>query len=128
MKPSTIISTYRESIADALRTAHRNALDDDGAMQYSVYVWSDGTIQTLEDLAGGHTYLRARDEDPRTLVYVATVGGNECRYSYGLNGDETDEDISNWLDELADEWEECTLDAIIDDRIEELDNGYSATR
>lgn len=120
MKKSEIVSNNYVSILDAIGTCYRDALEHDGSMQYGVYVWEDGEIEILPAVTGDSTYLVPKDCEPRQLVHVMTVGGNTCHYSDGLDGTETEDEITTWLDELAGQYLDEQVEYDLDDVIEEL--------
>ena len=120
MKNYEIISNNYAEILDAISVSYRDALESDGSMKYAIYVWEDGEIEILPKTNGDNTYLVPKECEPRQLVYVMTVGGYNCRYSEGLNGTETEEEISTWLDELAKRYMDEQAENDLDDRIKEL--------
>lgn len=73
MKRSEILNTYRDSIEEAMVTAYHNVLKCYGRIQYKIYVWEDGEIESLEGVQGDNCCLVAKDSEPRDLEYVCTI-------------------------------------------------------
>lgn len=73
MKKSEAIIKYRMNIESVLPALYHMVIDSDGHIQYSVYLWDDGTVEMLEEAQGSNTYLQAKDTETRELFYVTTV-------------------------------------------------------
>lgn len=112
MKNSEIIRKYDSIIADEMVARYRSVLESGGRIQYKVYIWEDGEIETLIGPQGDNSYLKAKDYEPRELVYVRTISS-----PFFDPWDYTDESAPD------DEYErEATEQEIIDWLVEEFQN------
>ena len=73
MKTSEAIKKYQQKIMETMSKKYRNVLESEGRLQYRIYVWEDGEIECLEGVQGDNSYLKAKDNEPRTLFYICTV-------------------------------------------------------
>ena len=73
MKNSEIISKYQDSIKEEMMKRYRYVLESYGMIQYKIYIWEDGEIECLEEVQGSNSYLKAKNMEPRTLVYVCKI-------------------------------------------------------
>lgn len=73
MKQSEAIEKYQREITDELVSCYRIVLNYYGRIQYKVYVWEDGEIETLQGVQGDNSWLQPRSAEPRKLFYVCTV-------------------------------------------------------
>ena len=73
MTKAEIIAVNRDKIAEALVEHYKSVLNCDGAIQYRLYIWSDGELETLEDIQGGNSWLQARKSEPRELFCITTI-------------------------------------------------------
>ena len=73
MKKSEVISRFAPAIEAAMVDCYRSVLRYDGQIQYGVYVYSDGTVRTIEQVQGDNARLAKDANDPRELYYVTTV-------------------------------------------------------
>lgn len=73
MKKSEVISRFAPAIEAAMVDCYRSVLRYDGQIQYGVYVYSDGTVRTIEQVQGDNARLAKDENDPRELYYVTTV-------------------------------------------------------
>lgn len=73
MKKSEVISRFAPAIEAAMVDCYRSVLRYDGRIQYGVYVYSDGTVRTIEQVQGDNARLAKDESDPRELYYVTTV-------------------------------------------------------
>lgn len=68
MKRSVVLDKHRETIIAAMRKYYERMLQEEGRLQYVIFITEDGRIYTLEDIAGGTSSLDADD-----LLYVTTI-------------------------------------------------------
>lgn len=73
MKKSEVITRFAPAIEAAMVDCYRSVLRYDGQIQYGVYVYSDGTVRTIEQVQGDNARLAKDENDPRELYYVTTV-------------------------------------------------------
>lgn len=73
MKKSEAITASAAKISDALINAYRAVLESGGRMQYKVYLWDDGDVQTLPGVQGDTCRLEPRAGESRNLYYLTTV-------------------------------------------------------
>ena len=73
MKKSDVINAHRNAIADVMVDRYQSVLESYGSIQYKVYIWEDGEIETFEQVQGDNAYWVAKDCEPRELYYVTTV-------------------------------------------------------
>lgn len=73
MKRAEVIEANRERLAEEMRNLYRSVLDCDGRIEYSVYIWDDGEIETLEQTQGGNGWLQPKEWEDRKLYHVADV-------------------------------------------------------
>lgn len=73
MKKSEVITRFAPAIEAAMVDCYRSVLRYDGQIQYGVYVYSDGTVRTIEQVQGDSARLAKDESDPRELYYVTTV-------------------------------------------------------
>ena len=130
MKKSEIITANYQQVAAAMIEQYRHVIACDGQIQVAVYIWSDGEIETLEQVAGDTSYLVPRQMEPRELFHVATVAApcfNPWDYTdHAAPDDEQarDAERDEIIDWLTDEYQQNVndaLDAIICDA-ERLDS------
>ena len=126
MKDSVIIRKHRKAIAAAMVDRYRTVLESAGRIQYRIYIWEDGEIECLEGPQGDNGYLKAKDYEPRELVYVRTISSpffDPWDYTDESAPDDEDEreateqEIIDWL---VDEFRNST-DDILDSVIEEVE-------
>ena len=126
MLKSEIINKHHDKIKDAMIDAYRSVIESDGQIQYGIYIWEDGEIETLEEFCGSHAYLKALDEEPRELFYVTTISVPCCNVfdlsgAYKIPDDEDERDAlkQGCVDWLVDEYRtngaEEDLDAVLRD-------------
>lgn len=132
MKRSEALTKYYSKIAEDMTAHYREVIENDGRIQYAIYVWEDGEIERLLEPQGGNGWLKPRDYEPRELFYVTTIGEPasfsiwDCS-EYGEPEDETEretqrEEIIDWLaGEYASNVRDV-LDAIIEEA--ETDERY----
>lgn len=124
---NTTDSTYRATDADRVMLTHynelisemtscyRNVLESDGAIQYKIYIWDNGEIETLEGPDGDNSALVARSHEERSLYHVATVRAS-CVDVFDLAGMERPEDPTELENAKAE-----AIDYLVDNYIEEAE-------
>lgn len=126
MNRSEIIKTYRGKILEEMTNCYRTVLNCNGQLQYGIYIWEDGEIETMEQPQGDNSWLQARDGEPRKLVYVATVASpcfdpwDYADHSAPDDPDEQEADREEIVEWLVGEYPE-TAGEIIDNRISDLE-------
>lgn len=123
MNKSEIITAYRKEISQEMIDCYRSVLNCDGTIQYGIYIWDDGEIETLEGCQGDNTYLVAKDWESRKLFYVTTISWPcFCAFDYWDGSAPEDEDEKEKahqqiIDYLVDEYERegvsDALDAVL---------------
>lgn len=125
MKDYEIIETFRKAIAAEMIEKYRTVLNCSGHIQYKIYIWEDGEIESLEQPEGDTGYLKARDSEPRQLVYVVTVSApcfdpwDFAESSAPDDPEERETEEQAIIDSLVDGYRESVPD-IIDNAIEQL--------
>ena len=125
MKDFEIVEKFRKAIAAEMIEKYRVVLNCSGRIQYKIYVWEDGEIESLEQPQGDTGYLKARDSEPRQLVYVATVSApcfdpwDFADHSAPDSPEERETAEQAIIDSLVDGYRESVPD-IIDNAIEQL--------
>ena len=126
MKDSEIIRKFSDVIAAEMVSRYRSVLECAGRVQYQIYIWEDGEIEVLPGPQGDNSYLKAKDYEPRTLVYVRTISSpffdpwdytDESAPDDEDERDATEQEIIDWL---VDEFRNST-DDILDSVIEEVE-------
>ena len=105
MKRSEIITENYEAIADEMTELYRTALECDGRIQYKLYIWEDGELESLQGPQGDTSYLQPRSAEPRRLFYVCTVTAFAGPWDYADHAAPEDEaereteraEIVDWL-------------------------------
>lgn len=118
---------YAELIKEMTR-CYRNVLESDGAIQYKIYIWEDGAIESLEGPQGDCSSLVARSNEPRHIYYVTVISA-PCVDVFDLAGAERPEDPTEMesakaeaIDFLVDNYSEeaeARLDAVIEEAQED---------
>lgn len=75
MKNSEMIKKFAAEIQESMIDAYKTSIECEGRIEYQIYVWEDGEIERLQTVSGDRSYLKAKDGEPRKLVYVTTVAG-----------------------------------------------------
>ena len=134
MKYTEIISAHKSAILDAMTSAYRAVLHANGRIAIQIYIWEDGEIETLEEVQGSNSWLKANDAEPRKLYYVTTVDAGPCFdiWDASENGkpDDPDEaaalrdELTDWhmesyADVLPDLWDHIMMNAEYADECEE---------
>ena len=126
MKRSEAILKYQGKIKEVMIDRYFSVIDCNGKIQYKVYVWEDGEIEVLPGPQGDNCYLKAKDYEPRKLVFVRTISSpffDPWDYTDESAPDDDDEreatehEIIDWL---VDEFQNST-DDILDSVIEEAE-------
>lgn len=73
MKKSEVIAKKRAALRDKMRDCYRSVLNSDGQIQYKIFIWSDGVIETLEGCQGDSSWLQAPDYETRELYEVCKI-------------------------------------------------------
>ena len=73
MKRSECIMKYYDDISAAMVEHYRLVLGCNGRIQYKIYIWEDGEIESLQGVQGDSDWLQPRDGEPRELYYVCKV-------------------------------------------------------
>lgn len=68
-----VLKKHRTAIEQEAVKLYRTVLESDGDLQFSLYIWEDGEIESLQDVSGGNDTLRPRDSEPRQLFFVTKV-------------------------------------------------------
>ena len=68
-----VLKKHRTAIEQKAVELYRTVLECDGMIQFSLYVWEDGEIESLQDTNGGNDVLRPRDSEPRQLFFVDRI-------------------------------------------------------
>lgn len=125
MRDFEIVEKYRKVIAAEMVEKYRTVLDCAGKIQYRIYVWEDGEIESLEQVQGDCGYLKANDNEPRQLVYVTTISA-PCfdPWDFSDHGapddpEEQEAEEREIIDYLVGEYEQTTSD-VIDSAIEQM--------
>lgn len=122
MKKSEAIRANYNDLIDVMVDYYRACLDSEGNMQYTVYIWSDGEVQTLESFQGSNNYLVPNDYEPRELYHVCTITtSSPWDYAGDVSipddpdeRDNLEQEVINWLvDEYRREGAPETLDSAI---------------
>lgn len=118
MKKSEVINKYRNVIADIMVECYNSVLESYGRIQYKVYIWEDGVIDTLEQVQGDNAYLVPKDREPRELYYVTTVD-SPCfdPWDYADEAAPDDEAVREQMERiiiagLVDDYNTCVHDII----------------
>lgn len=118
MKTSEAIKKYQPEIMEAMSKRYRYVLESEGRLQYRIYVWEDGEIECLEGVQGDNSYLKARDNEPRTLFYVDTVSApgfsiwDAAGESAPENEQEAEEMAKSVIDSCMEEYTDSLPDMI----------------
>lgn len=124
MKDSEIISKFSNIIAAEMIARYRTVLECAGRVQYQIYIWEDGEIEVLPGPQGDNSYLKAKDYEPRELVYVLTISSpffdpwdytDESAPDVEEEREAAEQEIIDWL---VDEYQNSVSD-ILDSVIEE---------
>lgn len=127
MKTSEAIKKYQPEIMEAMSKRYRYVLESEGRLQYRIYVWEDGEIECLEGVQGDNSYLKARDNEPRTLFYVDTVSApgfsiwDAAGESAPENEQEAEEMAKSVIDSCMEEYTDSLPD-MIDSLIREAED------
>lgn len=73
MTKSELITKYQQDIKEAMIDRYQSVINCDGRIQYQIYIWDDGSIECLEDVQGGNTYLVPKSAETRNLYHVYTI-------------------------------------------------------
>ena len=121
MKKSEVISSFAPAIEAAMVDCYRSVLRYDGQIQYDVYVYSDGTVRTIEQVQGDNSRLAKDESDPRELYYVTTVSapGVDVLDMAGIvdipeTEDEEEVAKAEAIDWLVEEYEAAGADEALD--------------
>ena len=124
MKKSELITKYADQIGEAMVRCYRAVLESDGEIQYKIYLWEDGEVQTLEGFQGDTAYLKASDTEPREIYEICTIS-ERCFDPWDFTDhsapdDETERENERReiIDYLVDEYQK-NLPDVIDTIIEE---------
>lgn len=93
-----LVSEHRDDIIAEMRYCYKSAAECDGRVNYDVYIWSDGEIESLPLFGGESSWLQAKAGEARSLYRVVNVSFS----SYW--SDFTDEPIPDRAED-PDEWE-----------------------
>ena len=106
MKQTEVITSNKDAIIDAMKSAYRAVLHSDGRIAVQIYIWEDGEIEMLEDVQGSNSWLQARDAEPRRLYYVTTVDAGPCFdiWDASENGKPDDPDEAAALQDEITDW------------------------
>ena len=110
MKKSDCIRQYRANLAETMQEKYRSVLNSDGEIQYKVYLWDDGTIESLEGPQGDNSFLQARSGETRELFYVCTISApfldlwDYCDHSAPEELEERERDRQEIIDFLVQEY------------------------
>ena len=75
MKNSEMIKKFAAKIQESMIESYKTAIECEGRIEYQIYIWEDGEVERLQTVSGDNSYLKAKDSEPRKLVYVTTVKG-----------------------------------------------------
>ena len=127
MKKPELINTYRQQITEAMVDCYRTVLESFGRIQYKIYIWEDGEIETLEDVQGSNTWLQPKSSEPRKLFYVTTIE-SPCfnPFDYTDESEPEDEDekgqiIQQVVDYLVDEYDREGASDVLDSVLDEAE-------
>lgn len=117
------ITNHRDAIANEMIDRYRAVLEADGTIQYRIYLWDDGEIQSMEQVQGDRTWLESRDSG-RRLYYITAIDA-PCFNPWGSadcpapdDEDEREAMRQEIIDWCVDQYRESisdTIDAIIED-------------
>lgn len=135
MKTSEAIKKYQQKIMETMSKKYRNVLESEGRLQYRIYVWEDGEIECLEGVQGDNSYLKAKDNEPRTLFYVDTFSApgfniwDAAGESTPENEREAEEMAKSVIDACMEEYTDSLPD-VVDALIHEAEDeeSYEAER
>ena len=135
MKTSEAIKKYQQKIMETMSKKYRNVLESEGRLQYRIYVWEDGEIECLEGVQGDNSYLKAKDNEPRTLFYICTVSApgfnvwDAAGESAPDNEQEAEEMAKSGIDACMEEYTDSLPD-MMDSLIREAEDeeSYEAER
>ena len=120
MNKSEVISTFRKEIENKMVNLYRIVLNCNGEIQYQMYIWENGEIETLEGCQGDNNFLKAKDGEQEKLFYIATIK-SPCFYAFDYTyepepEDETEREIMRQqiIDYLVDEYEHNSVPDFID--------------
>lgn len=116
------LKKYRTAIEQEAVNLYRTVLECDGMIQFSLYVWEDGEIESLQDTNGGNSFLRPRDSEPRQLFFVVRLSEPTFRWEdmmFDPISEDDEEREQQWQDaidcavESFPDWFSDKLDSII---------------
>ena len=131
-----LFDAHADDIQQAMLDAYRRVIDADGMIQISIYIWSDGELETCEAPQGDHSWLAPRYMEPRSLYRVTTIDAGPCFdiWDYSADGRPEDDDEADAArEEIADAMLDSYRDALPDmwgvimDSAEDMD-AYDAAR
>lgn len=110
---------YQEMLA-----RYRDVLVNDCKIQYQVYIWDDGEIETLEGPYGDNSILKPKQGEPRELYHVCTVDAPGLNVADYVEPNDPDDEQSiieaqeDAIEELCDEYKD-TAQSILTEVIKE---------
>lgn len=116
---SVLIKTHEREISDEMVRLYRASVESDGRIQYRLYIWSDGTLETLEDVQGGTSFLQPRDFEPRKLYLIDTIcaGPGFDLWSAAPDGIPDDESERESLEQELVDWYVDSYEEGLSDRL-----------
>ena len=114
------LKKYRPAIEQEAVNLYRTVLECDGMIQFSLYIWEDGEIESLQDVSGGNSFLRPRDSEPRQLFFVDTISNPTFSWA-----DMIFDSVSEDEDEQEQQYKEAidfAVDAFPDEFSDRLDS------
>lgn len=116
---SVLIKAHEREISDEMVKLYRASVESEGRIQYRLYIWSDGTLETLEDVQGGTSFLQPRDFEPRKLYLIDTIcaGPGFDLWSAAPDGIPDDESERESLEQELVDWYVNSYEEGLSDRL-----------
>lgn len=73
MKDYEVIEANFDRVANAMVEDYRAVLESYGRIQYKLYIWEDGDLESLEQFQGDNSYLVPNRCESRDLFLVDTI-------------------------------------------------------
>ena len=108
MKKSEIIAQHYDTLRNTMADLYRDVVQHNARIQYELYIWEDGEIETLCAPNGNTSWLDTNPMETREPFYVCTIAESPCFSLSDYVDDETDEEtaidglVSAYLFNMAD--------------------------
>ena len=106
---------YQEMLA-----RYRDVLVNDCEIQYQVYIWDDGEIETIEGSYGDNSFLKPKSGETRELYYVCTVAAPGLNVADYVEPNDPDDEQSiieaqeDAIEGLCDEYKDTAKSILIE--------------